>query len=164
MKVAFIVPKDDSSHSPLHQLAQCRIFPPVGLARMAGLVGKNASVNLVDERIGSAIHEQRVNVAIIFINSYNRQRAYDLADQYHDYGSYVVFTGPLLAQAANEASCYADSLFIGTGEDCMAEFVTEYRNGNPKPIYNAMVGTTPTISAPSPRKTATFGNTALSLM
>lgn len=164
MKVAFIVPKDDGNHGPLHQLAQCRIFPPVGLARMVGLVGKNACVNLVDERIGSAKHEQRANIAIIFINNYNRQRAFDLAKQYHNRGSFVVFTGPLLTQRHNEANSYADSLFIGSGEDCMAEFVADYDKGVPKAVYNSTTENTSAISPASPRVAAACGNNALSLL
>ena len=63
MKVVFIVPKDNDQHSPLSQFTQCRLFPPVGLARMAGMVGKHGSVFVIDERTESAQHEPQAHVA-----------------------------------------------------------------------------------------------------
>ena len=135
MKVAFIVPKDNDQHSPLSQLAQCRVLPPVGLARMAGMVGKNAKVALVDERIESARHDRNASIAVIFINSYNRQRAYDLASQYRKQGSTVVFTGPVLGDALDSAKQHADCLFIGSGEDNMPAFLADYRKNSVKRFY-----------------------------
>ena len=70
MKIAFVIPKDDDQHNPQNQYAQGRIFPPVGLARMAGIVGRQASVAVVDERIEPTNHSQKAQIAIIFIKLY----------------------------------------------------------------------------------------------
>ena len=157
MKIVFIVPKDNDQHSPLSQFAQCRILPPVSLAKMAGLVGKQSGVSLVDERIASAHHEQHYDIAIIFINSYNRQRAYAIAKHYDNNGSLVVFTGPMLSQSPEDAAEHADCLFIGYGEDCMPEFVADYRLGKLKSFYHGASSKKPVNTHSKP----IYGNTAL---
>ena len=69
MKIAFVIPKDDDQHNPQNQYAQGRIFPPVGLARMAGIVGRQASVAVVDESIEPTNHSKKAQISIIFIKS-----------------------------------------------------------------------------------------------
>ena len=135
MKVTFVIPRDNDSHSPLSQFSQCKILPPVGLARMAGMVGKKAYVSVIDERIDDKYHKGDSQVAVIFINSYNRQRAYDVAKYYRKCGSTVVFTGPLLNNALEDAGKYADSLFMGDGGENMPEFIHDFNHGNLKRFY-----------------------------
>jgi len=146
MNVTFIVPKDHDQHSPLSQFKQCKILPPVGLARMAGLIGKKGCVSLVDERIESSKHKYNTNVAVIFINSYNRQRAYDLATKYKKCGSTVVFTGPILNQSPEDAARHADCLLLGSSEESLAAFLNDYHRGTTKPFY-LRLGPTTTKSA-----------------
>ncbi|WP_455375632.1 hypothetical protein [Kaarinaea lacus] len=135
MKVAFIIPRDNDTQGPLSQFSQCRILPPVGLARMAGMVGKKAYVTVVDERIDDKKHKGNAHIAVIFINSYNRQRAYDIANYYRNCGSTVVFTGPLLSNAMEDAEKYADALFVGDGGDNMPAFIQDYKIGKIKHFY-----------------------------
>jgi len=137
MKTTFIVPKDDDRNAPLTQSGFGRTLPPNGLARMAGLMGKAGTVALVDERVASPRQVDKTDIAVFFINSYNRQRCFELANLYRENGSYVVFTGPMLTRDSSEAQNYADSLLLGFGEDCMAEFLADYRRGNAKCFYNA---------------------------
>ncbi len=137
MKITFVVPKDEDRTNPLSQFSQCRILPPVGLGRMAGLAGKHASVVLVDERIESAHDNYRADVAVFIINSYNRERCLVLAKLYRDAGSYVVFSGAMLAKDAVELAKLADSLLVGYGEECIAEFLHDYRQGTPKLFYHS---------------------------
>lgn len=135
MKVAFIIPRDNDTQGPLSQFSQCRILPPVGLARMAGMAGKKAYVTVVDERIDDKKHKGNVNIAVIFINSYNRQRAYDIADYYRKCGSTVVFTGPLLSNAIEDAEQFADAVFVGDGGDNMPAFIEDFNRGKIKHYY-----------------------------
>ncbi|KPJ94161.1 MAG: hypothetical protein AMJ53_05830 [Gammaproteobacteria bacterium SG8_11] len=137
MKITFVVPKDDDRSSPLSQFVQCRILPPVGLRRMAGLAGKRGAVALVDERIGSARHNYQADIALFFINSYNRARCLVLAKLYRDAGCHVVFSGSMLANDALEPAQYADSLLVGYGEDCIAEFLFDYQRGKAKAFYHS---------------------------
>ena len=97
MKVAFVIAKEDSPHSPLHQLSQAKLFPPVALAPMVKSLGKNIEVQVVDERRENVQHARTADIAVIFINSYNQQRALSLVQTYQQRGSFVVLTGPVLS-------------------------------------------------------------------
>jgi len=137
MKVSFIIPRDNDTQGPYSQYSQCRVLPPVGLARMAGMAGKNAHVTVVDERIDDRKHKGNVQVAVIFINSYNRQRAYDIASYYRNCGCTVVFTGPLLSNAIEDAVFHADALFIGDSGINMFLFMNDYKRGKVKHFYRS---------------------------
>ncbi|WP_455206772.1 hypothetical protein [Kaarinaea lacus] len=142
MNVAFVVPRNDDQHQPQNHLMQCRIFPPAGLARMAGIIGKHASVSLIDERIEEIAHTQATTIAIIFANSYNQQRAIDLARRYRALGSFVVMTGTILGSCSDLFSRIADCLLIGGGEDHIANFLADYQTGKPRHFYQGPVQTT----------------------
>jgi hypothetical protein len=47
----------------------------------------------------------------------------------------VVFSGPLLSREVAEPLSYADSLLQGFGEDCMAAFLSDYKQGRAKRFY-----------------------------
>jgi hypothetical protein len=143
MKVTFVIPKDDDRENPMNQFAQCRVLPPAGLARMAGLAGKQAQVTVRDERIAATHHDGQADLVVLFINSYNRDRCLVLAKLYQDLDCYVVLSGPLLVKDAIEAGKYADCLFAGYGEDCMADFLRDYRRGRAKAFYYAGSGCAP---------------------
>ena len=158
MKIAFVIPKEDDQHNPLNQRSQGRIFPPVGLARMVGIVGKQADVSLNDERLDHTHTVNNAQITIIFVNSYNQQRACDLARHYHDIGCLVVLTGPILSHSLELDHSAVDCLFIGAGEDNLADFLADYRSGKTRRFYRSEKSKT--TSNQSGRN---FENTALSL-
>lgn len=135
MKVLFLVPKDDGEHSPLSQFSQCRVLPPVGLARMAGLAGMQGSIQVLDERLADVLYPRKADIVVMFVNHYNQYRAYQLAEQYRRLGCFVVFTGPMLNHDVSLARHHADSLFIGAGEENIGEFLWDYQLGSPKQEY-----------------------------
>ena len=135
MKIVFIVPKDHDQQSPLSEFTQCRIFPPASLARMAGLASRQAHVSYLDERIDTTSGLPQADIAIIFINSYNRYRAYEVARHYRERGSFSVLTGPYLIQAPDEVCCYADCVFIGAGEHILPGFLRDCSRGKPRRLY-----------------------------
>lgn len=158
MKVAFVIPKDDDQHSPHNQYAQGRIFPPVGLARMAGIVGKQGCVTLIDERIKPNQPKQKAQIAVVFINSYNQQRACELARYYQAMGCIVVMTGPILSHSIDNAYDFADCLFVGAGEDNLPDFLADYSLGKTRRVYRC--SGTKTITE---QNGSNYENTALSL-
>lgn len=135
MKIAFVVPEDDGQHGLREEFLQCRIFPPASLARMVGQVGKQGDVYLIDERIKPQEHDEAVDVALIFVNSYNRDRAFVLASQYRNRGSYVILTGPVLQETPEAACQHADCLFIGAGGDSLPLFLKDYHRGMARRLY-----------------------------
>jgi hypothetical protein len=135
MKVTFVVPKDDDRENPYNPFRQCRILPPAGLARMAGVAGKRARVSVMDERIAAASHDGRPDIAVFFVNGYNRDRCLTLARLYSTLGSYVVLSGSVLMEDPAHAAQVANSLFVGYGEECIAEFLNDYQLGKAKTSY-----------------------------
>jgi radical SAM superfamily enzyme YgiQ (UPF0313 family) len=156
MKIAFIVPKDHDPQGPLSEFVHSRIFPPASLARMAGLAARHAHVTSMDERIDSALHLPQADIAIIFINSYNRYRAYEVAQLYSERGSLTVFTGPMLSQAPEEACRYADCVFIGAGEQILPGFLEDYCHDKPRRLYAS-------VNSSMAPASETSGNGALTL-
>lgn len=158
MKITFIIPKYDSEPGPAQQFAQGRVFPPVALAPMVRLVGKLAGVHVIDERLEATRHANATDIAVIFINNYNQQRARELAIKYQMRGSFVVLTGPNLNLDSLQQGMFANCLFIGSPEDCMRDFLRDYRNAKVMGFY-----------IKHPRKAGakpvsmTFGTTTLSI-
>jgi hypothetical protein len=139
MKITFVVPKEDDRQHPLSQYAQCKILPPAGLARMAGLAGNHGSVKITDERIDSVQHNWQTHITVIFINSYNSYRACALARLYRHRGSHVVFTGPKLAHPGNDTfhpERYADSLLLGSGEETLPALLADFVQGKTRRYYH----------------------------
>jgi hypothetical protein len=102
---------------------------------MAGIMGKQATVTLHDERIKMEPLDRSTQIAIIFINSYNQQRACDIAQHYRKSGSFVVLTGSMLLTFSDIPSKYANCLFAGSGEEHIAKFLADYQAGKPKRYY-----------------------------
>lgn len=127
MKITFIIPGDQELQLKRHQLHQCRVFPPAGLAHMIDAIARTASTVIVDERIEPARHEQATDIVVIFINTYNQLRAYSLCKLYRSQGTYVVLVGQHLEQARFEARRLANTLLIGRGENTFSRFINDIK-------------------------------------
>lgn len=127
MKITFIIPGDQELQLKQHQLHQCRVFPPAGLAHMVGAVANIADTHVVDERLASARHAKHSDIAVIFVNSYNQQRAYALCNFYRKQGAYIVLVGQYLEQARFEARRLANTLLVGRGEDTFIRFINDIK-------------------------------------
>ena len=139
MKTTFVVPKNDDRNNPLSATNSARILPPAGLARMAGFAGRLGRVALVDERIVPVDSPMgaidKTDIAVLFINNYNRERCFELARLCRQAGSYVVLTGPALSRDSAQALDYADSLLLGFGAECLADFLLDFQQGEEKRFY-----------------------------
>jgi len=139
MNIKFIVPNshENSSHTRLSR--EARLFPPLGLAKMAAIASARHSISYHDERIGKHDKSSAADIAIIFINSHNRLQAYKIASDYRNQGCHVVFTGAILEQSAEDAFSKADCLFIGSGEKIMRRFLEDFTNGRKRKLYGSML-------------------------
>ena len=158
MQISFIIPTDHDRQNPRHQLLQSRVLPPAGLARMAGHAGKVANINVIDERAEKSEHSRITDIAIIFINSYNQERAIELARHYRLRGSNVVFTGPMLTPASTDLNRWAHTLFLGAGEEILPRYLWDIKSGVPRKVYNAL-----SLNPATGMATGFYGNTALEL-
>jgi len=135
MNIKFIVPKNQDHYGQLFPSKEGRPFPPFGLARMTAIAPIKHRVTYHDERTETVGHHTHADIAIIFINNYNRSRAYELAQTYRKRGAFVVFTGAILETAPEDAFLKADCLFIGDGEAILQNFLTEFENGHKRHLY-----------------------------
>ena len=132
MNIQFIIPQDDGINQ---SQANARLFPPAGLAKMAGVAGCQAQINVIDERLNSAKRQHRATIAVIFITAYNQQRALRLSKLYRALGSFVVLSGKILESIQSNIDLRGQCLFIGNNPFIMAEFLADFSLGKTRPIY-----------------------------
>src|SRR5215510_5773835 len=95
MRVKMILPALTEAISPLFRPIKYSLFPPLGLATLAGYLPEGTDVSIHDE------HVQRLNLddtdvpdlVVIQVYITSARRAYEIADHYRRLGSYVVLGG-----------------------------------------------------------------------
>jgi hypothetical protein len=106
---------------------------------MTSIAAAGHQVRYLDERLGKVCHDPQIDIAIIFINNYNRQRAYLLATNYRAWDCFVVFTGALLENSPDDAHSMADCLFIGAGEEILPGFLQDFSKGRKRRLYGNLL-------------------------
>jgi radical SAM superfamily enzyme YgiQ (UPF0313 family) len=135
MKVKMILPALMEAKSPYWRPIKYSLFPPLGLATLAAYCSPDDEIDLQDEHVEVLNTEDAPHLVIIQVYITNAFRAYALADHYRSKGSYVCLGGLHVTSLPQEAAQYADSIFIGPGEDTFPAFLKDFRSGSPKKIY-----------------------------
>ncbi|MDF2193145.1 radical SAM protein [Paraflavitalea sp. CAU 1676] len=135
MKIKMILPALTEAKSPYWRPIKYSLFPPLGLATLAAWCSPDDEVCLQDEHVETLDLSDNPDLVIIQVYITNAFRAYKIAAHYRAKGSYVCLGGLHVSSLPDEAKPFADSLFIGPGEDTFPRFLNDYRSGNPKPIY-----------------------------
>lgn len=139
MKAKFILPALTEAKSPFWRPIKYSLFPPLGLATLAGYLSSEDEAELTDEHVEEIDVSDRPDLVIIQVYITNAHRAYKLADHYRSKGSYVVLGGLHVTSLPDEAALHADSIFSGPGEDTFPEFLNDFRRKNPKKRYTSKV-------------------------
>jgi radical SAM superfamily enzyme YgiQ (UPF0313 family) len=137
MKVKMILPSLTEAGSPFWRPIKYSLFPPLGLATLAGYLDADDEVEIVDQHVENLNLEDSPDLVIIQVYITNAYRAYRIADSYRQAGSYVVLGGLHVTALPDEAAPHADSIFLGPGEDTFPEFLRDLRNGKPGRIYRS---------------------------
>lgn len=141
MNIKMILPALTEATSPLFRPIKYSLFPPLGLATLAGYLPDDWQVSIEDE------HVQKVNVDdepdLVVIQAYitSARRSYELADLYRSRGAYVVIGGLHATSLPDEAATHADTVFIGPGEDTWPQFLADFVAGHPARRYTSTVRT-----------------------
>lgn len=135
MKVKLILPALTESESPFWRPIKYSLFPPLGLATLAAYLSPDDEIDLQDQHVEQLIIDDEPDLVIIQVYITNAYRAYRLADHYRKKGSYVILGGLHVTSLPEEAKLFADSIFIGPGEDIFPEFLTDFKNKVPKKRY-----------------------------
>jgi radical SAM superfamily enzyme YgiQ (UPF0313 family) len=141
MNVKMILPALTEAKSPFFRPVKYSLFPPLGLATLAGYLDDDTEVTLQDEHVETLKTDDCPELVVIQVYITSARRAYQLADHYRRRGSYVVLGGLHVTSLPEEAAAHADTIFLGPGEDIWPAFLNDYRAGRPSKVYRSRVRT-----------------------
>ncbi|HEX7734103.1 MAG TPA: radical SAM protein [Ktedonobacteraceae bacterium] len=141
MKVKMILPALTEAISPYFRPIKYSLFPPLGLATLAGYLHEDDQVTLQDEHVEKLDLNDDPDLVVIQVYITSAYRAYELADHYRARGAYVALGGLHVTSLPDEAASHADSIFLGPGEDIWPAFLADYRDGRAAKVYTSTVRT-----------------------
>jgi radical SAM superfamily enzyme YgiQ (UPF0313 family) len=150
MKVKMILPALTEAKSPFFRPIKYSLFPPLGLATLAGYLDETDEITLQDEHVETLDLEDEPDLVILQVYVTSAYRAYALADHYRSKGAYVCLGGLHVTSLPDEACQHADTIFLGPGEDTWPAFLSDFRDGHPNKIYRSQVRTL--LGMPQPRR------------
>jgi radical SAM superfamily enzyme YgiQ (UPF0313 family) len=137
MRVKMILPALTEAKSPLFRPIKYSLFPPLGLATLAGYLDGGDEVTIQDEHVETLDLSDRPDLVVIQVYITSAYRAYALADHYRARGAHVCLGGLHVTSLPEEAAQHADTIFLGPGEDTWPQFLADYRAGRPAPLYRS---------------------------
>jgi radical SAM superfamily enzyme YgiQ (UPF0313 family) len=141
MRVKMILPALTEALSPYWRPIKYSLFPPLGLATLAGYLDDADEVSIQDEHVEPLLLDDDPELVVIQVYITSAYRAYELADHYRRRGAYVCLGGLHVTSLPHEAAGHADSIFTGPGEDTWPQFLRDFRAGHPAPAYHSTVRT-----------------------
>jgi radical SAM superfamily enzyme YgiQ (UPF0313 family) len=141
MKVKMILPALTEATSPYFRPIKYSLFPPLGLATLAGYLGADDEIEIQDEHVETLDLDDAPDLVVIQVYITSAYRAYRLADHYRQKGAYVALGGLHVTSLPDEAALHADTIFLGPGEDIWPAFLADFRRGRARRIYQSTVRT-----------------------
>lgn len=142
MKVTMILPALTEATSPYFRPIKYSLFPPLGLATLAGYLPPDAEVTIHDEHVEPVrLDDDTPDLAVIQVYITSAARAYRLADAYRRRGVHVALGGLHVTSLPEEAAAHADTVFLGPGEDTWPRFLDDFARGRAAPVYRSTVRT-----------------------
>lgn len=127
------------------------LFPPLGLATLAGYLCSDDEADIVDEHVETLDYNAReLDVVAIEVYVTCAKRAYEIAEEYHRRGVHVVMGGLHVTACPDEAGQHADTLVLGPAEEAFPRFLADFRRGCARPTYTSQVRSL--VPFPSPRR------------
>ena len=141
MKVKMILPALTEALSPYWRPIKYSLFPPLGLATLAGYLAEDDEVTIQDEHVELLDLNDEPDLVVIQVYITSARRAYELADHYQAKGVHVALGGLHVTSLPEQASCHADTIFLGPGEDTWPAFLADFRAGQAGKVYRSQVRT-----------------------
>jgi radical SAM superfamily enzyme YgiQ (UPF0313 family) len=139
--VKLILPALTEATSPYWRPIKYSLFPPLGLATLAGYLDPDLEVSLQDEHVEPLDLDDRPDLVLIQVYITNAYRAYRIADHFRARGAYVLLGGLHVTSLPDEAAAHADTIFIGPAEHTFPRFLRDYAAGTPQRRYGSSVRT-----------------------
>ena len=137
MKVKMILPALTEAKSPFWRPIKYALFPPLGLATLAGFLDPDDEIEIQDEHVETLNLDDEPDLVVIQTYITSAYRSYEIADHYRGKGVYVAMGGLQVTSLPDEAAQHADSIFLGPGEDTWPAFLKEFRKGTPQERYQS---------------------------
>jgi radical SAM superfamily enzyme YgiQ (UPF0313 family) len=141
MKVKLILPALTEATSPFWRSIKYSLFPPLGLATLAGYLDEEDEVTIEDEHVERLDLDDEPDLVGIQVYITSARRAYEIADHYRRRGVHVALGGVHVTSLPEEAKQHADTIFLGPGEDTWPRFLADFRAGQPGAVYQSTVRT-----------------------
>ncbi|GAB4582009.1 MAG: radical SAM protein [Anaerolineales bacterium] len=141
MKVKMILPALTEAKSPFFRPIKYSLFPPLGLAALAGYLDLSDEIEIQDEHVETLNLDDEPDLVVIQVYITSAFRAYQVADHYRAKGAYVCLGGLHVTSLPEEAAAHADTIFLGPGEDIWPEFLRDFRRGQAGKRYASKVRT-----------------------
>jgi radical SAM superfamily enzyme YgiQ (UPF0313 family) len=142
VRAKFILPALTEATSPYWRPVKYSLFPPLGLATLAGYLDEDDAAVIVDEHVEPLDTGDRPDLVAIQVYITNAKRAYALADRYREKGVFVILGGLHVTSLPDEAAAHADAIFLGPGEQTFPQFLQDFRAGRPLRRYLSTSGRT----------------------
>ena len=110
MKVKMILPALTEATSPFWRPIKYSLFPPLGLATLAGYLGDDDVVEIQDEHVEKLDLDDTPDLVVIQVYITSAYRAYQLADHYRQRGAHVALGGLHVTSLPEEAEKHADTI------------------------------------------------------
>src|SRR3990172_4508034 len=141
VRVKMILPALTEAKSPFWRPIKYSLFPPLGLATLAGYLDPSYEITIQDEHVEVLDLNDAPDIVVIQVYITSAYRAYQIADHYRSKGAHVCLGGLHVTSLPEEAAGHADTLFIGPGEDTWPAFLADYRRAAPRSIYTSITRT-----------------------
>ena len=145
-----ILPALAEANGPYWRPIKYSLFPPLGLATLAGYFDDADEVTIEDEHVQQLDLLDEPDLVAIEVYVTSACRSDELADIYRRRGAYVVLGGLLVTSLPDEAAAHADTIFLGPGEDTWPRFLRDFRAGHTERVYRSTIRTL--AGAPTPRR------------
>ncbi len=139
MRVKKILPALTEATSPYFRPIKYSLFPPLGLATLAGYLNPDDSIDIQDEHIENLDLTDTPDLVVIEAYITSAKRAYQLGDHYRSRGAHVCIGGVHPSSQPDEAAKHADTVFAGPGEDTWPRFLHDFARGMPAPFYQSTI-------------------------
>jgi radical SAM superfamily enzyme YgiQ (UPF0313 family) len=138
MRVTMILPALTEAKSPFFRPIKYSLFPPLGLATLAGYLRDDDEVRILDEHVERLdVEDDRPDLVVIQAYITSARRSYEIADSYRRRGVFVAMGGLHVTSLPDEAAAHADTIFLGPGEDTWPVFLEDFRRGEPLREYSS---------------------------
>jgi len=137
LRTKLVLPALAEAKSPFFRPVKYSLFPPLGLATLAGFLDPGDEVSLQDEHVEDLDLDDDPELVGIEVYVTSARRAYALADRYRARGAHVVLGGLHVTSCPDEAARHADTIVLGPAEEAWPRFLADFRAGRPRAVYRS---------------------------